>query len=128
MPKIEFIGTVFSGTGQGRKFIDLPWVRGQIEEKLGFSPFPGTLNLKLNAKSTAKKALLNSRYPIEVKPEAGYCPGELFKASINTIESGIVVPKILNYPRDVLEVIAPICLRDHLNLVDGSLVVVCVNV
>jgi len=39
-----------------------------------------------------------------------------------------VIPQIPNYPSDVLEIIAPVCLRDHLKLVDGNLVTVLVSV
>ena len=63
-----------------------------------------------------------------VEPQAGYCPGILFKACIGTLECAVVIPQIPNYPSDVLEIIAPVCLRDHLKLVDGNLVTVLVSV
>jgi riboflavin kinase len=128
LPKIVFKGTVFSGTGQGKKFVDLPWVKQQIEEKLGFSPYSGTLNIRLTKESVEKKILLEKAEGIEVEPQLGYCPGALFKACIGILECAVVVPKVPNYPSDVLEVIAPVCLRERLKLVDGSLVTVSVNV
>ena len=128
MPQIVFEGTVFSGKGEGKKFVDLPWVRRQIEEKLGFSPYSGTLNLHLTKESLEKKILLEKAKEIEVEPQVGYCPGLLFRANIGALECAVVVPKVPNYPSDVLEVIAPVCLREHLKLVDGSLVAVSVNV
>jgi len=128
LPKIVFEGTVFSGTGNGKKFICLPWVKQQIEEKLGFSPYSGTLNIRLNKESAKKKILLEKAEGIEVEPQVGYCPGVLFKACIGALECAVVVPKVPNYPSDVLEVIAPVCLRERLKLVDGSLVTVSVNV
>ncbi|MEM2419584.1 MAG: DUF120 domain-containing protein, partial [Candidatus Bathyarchaeia archaeon] len=39
---IQVKGKVFSGTGEGSKFVGLKWVKNQIEEKLGFTPFKGT--------------------------------------------------------------------------------------
>ena len=48
--KIVFKGSVFSGNGEGRKFIELPWVKRQIQEKLGFTPYLGTLNIRLNTR------------------------------------------------------------------------------
>jgi riboflavin kinase len=128
LPKIVFKGTVFSGTGKGKKFIDLPWVKQQIIEKLGFSPYSGTLNIRLIKESVEKKILLENTEGIEVEPQAGYCPGVLFKASIGALESAVVVPKVANYPNDVLEIIASVCLREKLKLVDGILVTVSVNV
>ena len=54
------MGTVFSGEGNGKKFVDLPWVKQQIEEKLGFSPYLGTLNLRLTEKDAEKRSLLET--------------------------------------------------------------------
>jgi CTP-dependent riboflavin kinase len=44
------------------------------------------------------------------------------------LECGVVIPIMPNYPDDVLEVIAPVYLRDSLKLVDGSVVAVAVKV
>lgn len=128
MPKIFFKGTVFSGKGEGKKFVDLPWVRRQIEEKLGFSPYSGTLNLHLNQESVKGKISLENVKGKMIEPQAGYCPGLMFKACIGALDCAVVVPKVPNYPSDVLEVIAPVCLREKFGLMDGSLVTVCVNV
>jgi riboflavin kinase, archaea type len=128
LPKIFFKGTVFSGTGNGKKFVDLPWVRQQILKKLGFSPFSGTLNLHLNKESLGKKIQLEDFKGIAVEPQAGYCPGVLFKACIGALECAVIVPKVPNYPSDVLEIIASVCLREQLKLADGSLLTVSVNV
>lgn len=128
MPTIVFEGTVFSGKGEGRKFIDLPWVKRQIEEKLGFTPFSGTLNLRLTPESTEKKKLLENAKTQEITPEAGYCKGILIKAKICNTDGAIVVPQVPRYPNLALEVISPVCLREKLNLNDGSTVTVTVNV
>jgi riboflavin kinase len=128
LPKIFFKGTVFSGKGEGKKFVDLPWVRRQIEEKLGFSPYSGTLNLHLNQESVKGKISLENVKGKMIEPQAGYCPGLMFKACIGALDCAVVVPKVPNYPSDVLEVIAPVCLREKFGLMDGSLVTVCVNV
>jgi riboflavin kinase len=128
LPKIVFKGTVFSGTGNGKKFVDLPWVKRQIEEKLGFSPYSGTLNIHLTKEGVEKKALLENSKGIGIEPQVGYCPGILFKACMDALECAVVIPKVPNYPSDVLEVIAPVCLRRQLKLVDGSLVAVSVTV
>ncbi len=82
MPTIVFVGTVFSGKGEGKKFISLPWVKSQIKEKLGFSPYAGTLNIRLNSESARKKILLGNEGAIWIEPKKGYCPGVMFKAQI----------------------------------------------
>jgi riboflavin kinase len=126
--QIVFLGTIFSGTGQGRKFIDLPWVKRQIEEKLGFTPYSGTLNLRLTKESIEKKTRLETTEEFVIEPQAGYCRGVMFRAQIGSIHGAIVVPRVPNYPVSILEVIAPVYLREHLKLADGNQVTVTVSI
>jgi riboflavin kinase len=122
------MGTVFSGSGSGKKFVCLPWVKRQIKEDFNFSPYLGTLNLHLNKENTKKKILLEKGTGIMIEPQSGYCPGVLFKACIGSLECAVVVPKVPNYPSDVLEIISPVYLREQLKLTDGSFVTVSVSV
>jgi riboflavin kinase len=128
LPKLVFEGTVYSGKGEGKKFVDLPWVKKQIVEKLGFSPYLGTLNLHLDNCSIEKKVLLENATELEIKPKPRFCPGVMFKAQIGDLNCAVVIPKVPNYPSEILEIIAPVCLRERLKLVDGSLVSVLINV
>src|SRR5208283_5883552 len=80
--EIVFKGTVFSGNGEGRKFIDLPWVKRQIQEKLGFTPYAGTLNIRLSREGLEQKKLLAKAERLDIEPEKGYCRGILIKAKI----------------------------------------------
>ena len=41
-------GTLFSGLGEGAYYISLPGYKKQFISKLGFKPYPGTLNLKIS--------------------------------------------------------------------------------
>jgi riboflavin kinase len=127
LQKLAFKGTVFSGKGEGRKFIDLPWVKGQIKEKLGFIPYSGTLNIRLSEKGVKQKKLLKNALRLEICPEKGFCKGMLIKSSIDGLECAIIIPEIPHYPSDVLEVIAPWYLRERLKISDGSelTVIVC---
>lgn len=128
MQKIVLRGTVFSGKGEGRKFIDLPWVKQQIKEKLGFTPYIGTLNIRLSKESIKQKKLLETAQRFEIYPEKGYCTGILIKAYIESLACAIIIPKISNYSSDVLEVIAYLYLREHFNISDGNQVTVTVNI
>jgi riboflavin kinase, archaea type len=121
-------GKVYTGTGQGKKFVSMPWVKTQIEEKLGFSPYAGTLNIHLTAESAKRRLLLETAEGIEITPEPGFYAGELFEAKIGGLQAGVVIPKVLKYPGDVLEIIAPVCLRRSLKLTDGNTVSVTVDV
>jgi riboflavin kinase len=115
-------GKVFSGGGEGAKFIEIPWVRKQIAEKLGFIPYPGTLNIKL-IEGIANLKLLKRAKAIEILPAEGFCRGRCFNAYfMDTLKCAIVTPEIDNYPEDILEVIAPINVREKFKLKDGDMV------
>ena len=127
MKRIELNGTVFSSRGEGKKFLDLPWVKQQINQELGFTPYPGTLNVMLSEESVKRKKLLEKAHSIKVCPADGYCNGTLIKASIGKLECAIVIPEVAGYPKGVLEIIAPVNLRETLQLEDGGEVTVTVN-
>ena len=127
MKRIEFSGTVTSGEGNGKKFMELPWVKRQITEKLGFTPYAGTLNLKLAEENAKQRKLLEKTPSAKVLPAEGYCDGLLFKAFIGILQCAIVVPQVAGYPNDLLEVIASVNLREALQLEDGCEVTVTAN-
>ncbi len=128
LPQIKFVGTVFSGNGEGRRFVGLPWVKRQIKEKLGFTPYAGTLNIRLSEENMLRKKLLEKAEKFEIHPEKGYCTGFLIEAEIDRLGCGIVLPQVRGYPPDVLEVVAACNLRDRLGLSDGNTVSVDVTV
>ena len=114
-------GTVFSGKGEGARFIELPWVKKQITEKLGFTPYRGTLNIELTKEEFEKRALLEKAESIEISPVKGFSRGRCFKANLmDKLECAIVIPEIPDYPENVIEVIAPTNLREKLQLREGD--------
>jgi riboflavin kinase len=127
LKKIELSGKVFSGRGEGEKFLELPWVKRQVKEKLGFIPYHGTLNVRLSEESAKRRKLLEKATSMKVCPAEGYCSGKIFKAFVGVLECAIVIPEVAGYPRDVLEIIAPANLREKLQLADGDKITVTVN-
>jgi riboflavin kinase len=127
LKRIKLAGKVFSGTGEGRRYLTLPWVKRQIEEKLGFTPYPGTLNILLSEESARRRKLLETADAMKINPAEGYCSGILHKARIEEAECAIVIPEVAGYPRDYLEVIAADYLRAKLQLEDGDTVTVTAN-
>jgi riboflavin kinase len=128
LKRIELGGIVVSGRGYGKKFLEMKWVKRQITEKLGFTPYPGTLNIKLTGESTNRKKLLKKAPSAKICPAEGYHSGLLVKAFIGTLECAIVIPEITHYPKDLLEVLASVNLRKTLQLEDGFELTVAVNV
>lgn len=128
MKELELVGKVFSGKGGGQKFVKLPWANRQITAKLGFAPYFGTLNIRLSRDSVAKRRLLEKAVALMVYPTEGYSTGKLFKATINTVECGIVIPEVPGYPSDILEIIASVNLREKLQLSDGDEIAVIISI
>lgn len=126
MTTITIEGTVVTGEGNGRKFMELDWVTRQIEDKMCFSPYPGTLNLIFSEENLFSQGLFEKAKSFEISPPVGYCVGLFFKAKIGSLECGVLVPRVEGYPKDLLEIIAPVYLREALSLKDGDSV--CVTV
>ena len=113
-------GEIFSGKGEGAKFIKLVWVKKQMEEKLGFTLFPGTLNVRLNPNNVKIGKLLKKKGGVEILPASGYCRGRFFKAKIHDIKGAVLIPEVAGYPENIVEVVASVNLRETLRLSDGS--------
>lgn len=117
--KITLRGRVLQGGGTGRIFTSLPWVKKQCIDKLGFDPYPGTLNLRVTS-GTDGKELRKVTRGIKIESPEGFCEGRCFKASImGKIRGAVVVPDVPGYPHDLLEILGPANLREKLGLKDG---------
>jgi len=56
--EIELHGKVVTGLGEGQYYMSLEGYKTQFESKLGFTPYPGTLNLVLTDHSTVLRKRL----------------------------------------------------------------------
>ena len=123
-------GTIQTGKAEGSEFLRLEWVRKQIENKLGFTPFPGTLNIKLNEDDAVKlKKIIKEAQPIEIVPEAYFCRGRCYKTTINDESSCIIlIPDVPDYPDNLIEIVSPDNLRKKLRLADGDVVEIKLSV
>ena len=120
-------GTVFSGMSEGSYYMGLEGYRKQFRAKLGFDPFPGTLNLRVNKEDKNQRRLLETFPFIQVdgfsNSQRSYGPAKCFKTLVNEkIESAIVLPIRAHYGEDVVEIIASHSLRKQLKLKDGDVV------
>jgi riboflavin kinase len=119
-------GRVFSGLGEGAYYVSKEMYRKQFIEKLGFDPYPGTLNLKISSEQNAKlKAKLDAYPGIEIEGfknrDRTYGSVKCFRAIIEGKEQGAVVLALRShYGKDVIEIIAPEYLRGRLGLRDGD--------
>lgn len=121
-------GRVFSGQSEGVHFTGLDWVQEQWRTKLGFIPHPGTFNLRLRPEDhDLARSLGEGGTFIEiVPPSPDFCPARCYPVSIGEgeIKGAIVRPVVPGYPDDVIEVLAPVNLRQALSAQDGDEVTV----
>ena len=119
-------GVVFSGLGEGSYYIRQDGYRKQFLEKLGFDPYPGTLNVKLTSDFDVKTRQELEGYPaIEVegfKDEArSFGPVKCYPTLINNKARGALVFAFrTHYDARVLEIISAQHLRSQLKLKDGQ--------
>ena len=126
MEKLLLRGKIFSGLGKGAFFTQLDWVKQQCLEKLNFIPYPGTLNV--NVREEYREVIEKLREEegiILIPPSPEFCQAKCYPVSINTIRSAIVLPQAEHFtdevhPQTVLEIIAPICIKDVLSVKDGD--------
>ena len=127
MNELRLTGKVFSGKKEGHSFIKLGWVQTQLKQLIGFTPYPGTLNVKLSAEGSRLRKQLKTYASAKIVPEENYCDCVVFKALLNEIECAVVIPKVKGYSDDVVEVVAPVNLRAQLGLEDGDEITVLVQ-
>ena len=124
--KIILEGEVFTGVGEGAYYITREGYRKQINEKLGFNPYPGTLNLKLTTDYDLKTKAEMEAYPaVEIAgfkdEERSFGPAKCYRAIMNNkVEGAVLTAMRSHYDASVLEVIAPVFLRERLKLKDGN--------
>ena len=116
------IGKVITGLGEGQYYISLDGYRIQFLEKLGFDPYPGTLNVKLDAKSIDLRKGIKEGIKIAgfTDQNRTFGKGSCFRVMICDIEGAVITPERTHYPEDIIEIIAPVNLREHLGLEDGN--------
>ncbi len=126
---ITLYGTVTSGMGEGRHYISLSGYMEQFQERLGYEPFPGTLNVELDEEGVRSRAGMTSLDAVSIDgwedDERTFGPASCYAAAVefggDRVEPiHIIVPERTHHDEDKLELIAPIKLRDELGLDDGD--------
>ena len=123
-------GVVVTGMGEGQYYVTQPGYQEQFTEKLGFTPYEGTLNVKVPASELHKVQTMKKAKPIVIRgfERNGRTFGdvECHKATIQNIECAVVVPTRSHYD-DVLEILCKYHLRRTLSINDGDEVEVRVS-
>jgi riboflavin kinase len=125
---IEFEGNVISGMGEGAYYMSLEGYRKQFKEKLGYEPYPGTLNVRLTDQIYMNARLELSNYPsIFIN---GFSDGtrtygwvKCYRATVNdgaVANAAVLVLERTHYDDSMLEVIAQISIKEGAHVKNGD--------
>jgi len=123
---VELKGTLVSGMGEGAYYMSLKGYTKQFKEKLGYVPFPGTLNVKLSKKEYIetvsqfynRDCILINGFSDE-KRTYGWV--KCFNAKLNNlIDCELIILERTHHDNSVIELISKINIRKTAKLKDGS--------
>ena len=125
---IDFEGRVVSGMGEGAYYMSLAGYKKQFKEKLGYEPYPGTLNVKLT-----EQVFMNARRELGKHPSVfidGFSDGtrtygwvKCYRALINESavkHAAVLVLERTHYDDTMLEVISPESIKQKAGIKNGD--------
>jgi riboflavin kinase, archaea type len=124
-------GIVFSDLGRASAFMSLAWVQDLLKQRLGYNPYPATLNLRPMGTDDAEsweRAQRDVESVALTQADAAHCGARLFRIEIHApargssdkIGGAILLPEVKDYPKDKIEIVAPMRLKDRLGISDGD--------
>ena len=91
MEQLEITGKIIGGAGEGVYFTQIDWVQQQCDEKLGYKPYPGTLNLEISEEFLPAIESLDQKKAIElISPDPKFCHAMVFQVSLGDIRGAII--------------------------------------
>lgn len=147
--RVIFKGKIVTGMGEGSYYMSKKGYKDQFREKLGYEPFPGTLNIKLEEQiyKDTKREMTNypsiyihgfkdenrtfgwvKCYPTILIPEAKENDNVWRNNKQNyekmEIESSILLLERTHHNNSLVEVIAPVCIKETASLKNGDIVTI----
>ena len=132
LQEILIVGEVTEGIGEGGYYVRIPEYLAQFQEKLGFKPYFGTLNLQLSdLNNELLKENQKSRNPIKIegfkKEGRTYGSVDCHSCLISRLDNqdkklSCVILKIrrTHHKKNIVEILAKPFLREVLQLKDGD--------
>lgn len=125
--EIYLEGELFSGMGEGSYYLTQEGYRRQLKERLGFDPYPGTMNLRLRPDYENEKRMLDALPLLSItgfKTEnRSFGPVKCAPAMVNdSVKAGVILALRSHYGPDVIEIVSEENLRRRLKLRDGDTV------
>ena len=105
------------------------WVQDAVRERLGFTAYPATLNLRpAQPEGVARwEQVRRVAEAVEISPpDLSFCHALCFRVEVTVPSSGdkvrgaVLLPQVLNYPADKIEIVAPMNIKQSLGVRDGD--------
>lgn len=125
---IDFEGNIVSGMGEGAYYMSLEGYRKQFKEKLGYEPYQGTLNVRLT-----DPIYMNARRELGKHQSIfidGFSDGtrtygwvKCYRAVVNdgaVDNAAVLVLERTHYDDSMLEVIAPVSIKQEAGIKNGD--------
>ena len=120
---MDIKGIVTSGQGKGAYFMSLPVYKAQFEKQLNFSPFPGTLNIKISEEEIDTIHSIDEDKLKIIEGKENFGDVLLIQATLNDeVDGAIVFPKKTTHKENILEFITSKKLKDTMGIKDGDYV------
>ena len=131
---VELKGTLISGMGEGAYYMGLKGYTKQFQSKIGYIPFPGTLNVLLDQK-THQEAIKQFETLDGIKIDSfsdgkrTYGWVKCFTAKLNnSINCELIMLERTHHDTSIIELISKYCLRKTAKLKDGSKVSIKISI
>ena len=131
-PEDEIVieGSIVTGLGEGAYYIEV--YSSKLKAALGFRPHLGTLNVKISD-DESRKAIgrMKNTPPLVLSgfTHKGRTFGDVicYRVKINMkIEGAVVIAQRTHHSEEILEIVAPVNIRDALDIVDNDKVTLTV--
>ncbi len=126
---LEFKGTISSGMGEGAYYMSMKGYTKQFKTKLGYVPFPGTLNVKLKDKESIEAKRSLDAYPAIMVD--GFSDGKrtygwvkCYPAKINGINAALILLERTHHDDSIVELISEENIKKATKLSTGSKVTI----
>ena len=131
---VDLEGTLISGMGEGAYYMGLKGYSKQFKSKIGYVPFPGTFNVRLDKKIHQESIKqFETLDGIKIKSfsdgKRTYGWVKCFSAKLNnSINCQLIVLERTHHDDSVIELISKVCLRKNSKLKDGSKVSIKIEI
>ncbi len=120
----SFRGKLVRGMDKGKYFLSLPGYSKGIQKSLGFTPFPGTMNMEIEESQIGERIALREHKGIRIpgfrNNGKDYGEVEVYPCTILGYEGAILFPYRSHHGLRVLELISPHNLFEKAGLKEGA--------